>query len=272
MIYLFISLLTLLLGVVFAPRLKTLPKAMAFGDGFVTIFVCGLVLLHIFPHAFNEIEYWSLLFFFFGLLIPFFLERIQGASSIGIVLFGLGFAVHAFLDGVGLHVGDIQTDIFPHTVHASDHHEDHHHAPEHSGSALVFAVITHRIPIALFLGFTAIKKPNLAYTFAVVIAMATILGFAFGADIPEFGIVQAVLAGILLHVISGHSFITDKTQLTWMIRIFGGVCGGSLLLLIVDHHCSSFFLDIWTYLSVFFLVGMLFYLPKNSCISSEQAA
>jgi hypothetical protein len=187
-----------------------------------------------------------------------------------LILVGLGFSLHAFLDGVGLQqevldgVSSIVGDV------SLEGNHNHDGAPQ-ANSAIVLAVLAHRIPIGLFLGFAAIRKRSLAYTFAFIISMSTIGGYFLGAVIPASGAIQALLGGALLHVITGHSFIETLSEKAWSVRVIGAIGGGVLLLLMNDTHAhSSLFLEIWSLGSLLLLVVMALQLPRHHCIACED--
>ena len=122
----------------------------------------------------------------------------QGESRWVLALAILGLALHATLDGAALGAGG--------------HHEHGpvEHAPRELGATL--AILVHRLPVGLLVWWTV--RPSLGKKVAIgtlgALAAATVLGYMLSAQIAHIesgeaaGLVNALLAGGLLHVILGH--------------------------------------------------------------------
>ena len=195
------SLLAVLAAPVVIGVLRRLPGGAApgFFDGFVTVSIGGLVLLHILPHAAAEGGIWAVVAAIFGVLIPVACEAMvdrrsgRGGRSVTLVVALSGLALHALLDGVALTAGS------------------HGHAHAHD-RLLALAVVLHRLPvgIAIWWVVTPLHGRGIAATALSVIAVATTVGF-FGAgtvhpvlDGSGWAVFQALVAGALLHVVVGH--------------------------------------------------------------------
>ena len=264
MFLLFISLLSLFFGLFLAPKLLGISNALSFFDGFVSIFVGDLVLFHIFPHSFSDIGMWALPLFFLGVVIPIYLEKRERQGLFSLVLLGVGFSIHAFLDGVGLYMDNVVS-------HMDTSHVGHHHDQEHASSTVVWAVLAHRIPVGLYLGFASLRSPKIAYFLAVLISLATVFGFFIGSSIPWVGAIQALIGGALLHVISGHRLVNPHMPENWPVRIAGVLTAGIVLFVMSDLHLESLFLEMWSLASLLFLAFMAVQLPKHECISCDEA-
>ena len=261
MFLLLISLAALFLGILSASMIVRYGRFLAFLDGFLSIFVGALVLFHIFPHSFSEVGYWAVPLFLLGCIIPVFLESFGTKTNFAIVLIALAFSIHGFLDGVGLQLGASLLE---------ESHKGHTHGDGHNTHALSLAVIAHRIPMGLFLGFAAMRMKSFAYILAAIIALATFAGFAWGAKLPAMEGLQALLGGGLMHVITGHSFLENVHPKEWTNRIVGAVFAGCVMMCIAEVHAESLFLDIWNIASLLFLVLMTFQVPQHECITCEE--
>ena len=261
MFTLFVSLFSLFLGLWIAPKLMHYTKSLSLFEGFLSVFIGGLVLFHIFPHSFSDVGYWALPLFVFGALIPLFLERTQRSSVLSLIFLGVGFSIHAFMDGLGLQL---------HEALPLDGHLGHAHEHEHEQTTLVWAILAHRIPVGIFLGCTAITKPKLSFSFAILISLATVSGFLLGGTIPYIGAVQAVIGGALLHVIAGHRIVDPHIEQKTSIRILGALTAGLFLFFMSDGHMESTFLEVWSFVSLCFLSYLSIQIPNHACNSCEQ--
>lgn len=97
----------LILGPLLAQLADRIESARSAVDAFTAVALGGIVLLHIWPHAFLTAGVWTLVGGLLGLLLPFVLHGSLHAHEEKIypgfvVLAFLGLAVHATLDGVAL--------------------------------------------------------------------------------------------------------------------------------------------------------------------------
>ena len=258
MFVLIVSLISLVLGLCIAPHLMRFTRSLSFFEGFVSIFIGGLVLFHIFPHSFSDVGYWALPLLFLGAFIPEFIEKKQGTGVLTLIFLGLGFSIHAFLDGLGLQLHD--------ALLVENASVEHQHTHEHEESSLVWAILAHRIPVGLFLGFAAIQKPKLAYFFCFLICLATVSGFYLGREIPFMGGLQAIIGGTLLHVIIGHRIVDPHIEQNMSIRSMGAITAGLFLFLSSDGHMDTAFLEAWSFASFCLLLYLTVQIPKHECI------
>lgn len=194
---LIISVLALVLGPILYRVADSARTTLLTLDGFVMIAICGLVLVHIIPHAAAIAGPLALLLAVLGFLGPTLVEHhlrnaAQHAHIATLVFACLGLVAHAFIDGVALGVPTLE-------------HEGSH---EH-GSILAIAIILHRLPVAITIWWL-LKPSSGTFTAAVVllgIGVATVLGFQLSEVAGAYlnarwvGFVQALVAGSLLHVV-----------------------------------------------------------------------
>lgn len=108
-------------------------------DAFVAVSLGGIVLLHLWPHAFLVAGSWALVGGLAGLLLPFLLHGSLHNHEHKIypgmlVLAFLGMAIHAALDGVALLSPVIaDTTTLDAAAHDAAAHEGHNHAGHHDG-------------------------------------------------------------------------------------------------------------------------------------------
>lgn len=186
-------------------------------DAFAAVSLGGIVILHIWPHAFLTAGAWTLVGGLLGLLLPFLLHGSLHSHERKIypgfvVLAFLGLAVHATLDGVAL-FSPLADEVTATAEAAITVGQDGHHAHD-QGSAmlLALAVILHRLPMGLAVWWFAV--PILGRRFAtallLAIAAATVLGFSVAGQLlvdlsmPGIAVFEATIAGMLLHVVMGH--------------------------------------------------------------------
>jgi uncharacterized protein len=194
MLFLIASLLVLGVGpssYALAEHVPLLFKAL---DLFVVVAVGALVLLHIVPETVEKGGLVLLLPMLVGLLGPTVLERalsgLERQTHVAVVLFVLiGLAVHALLDGVAL--------VLPHAEESL------------LDLSLPMAVVLHRVPVSLLLWW--LIRPTygvgLAWLALAIEGLGTVVGFVLAQKLaahlasPAVAIVQALVAGSLLHVV-----------------------------------------------------------------------
>lgn len=181
-------------------------------DAFTAVSLGGIVILHIWPHAFLTAGAWTLVGGLLGLLLPFLLHGSLHSHERKIypgfvILAFLGLAVHAILDGVALFSPLAEES----ATALADHDADDHHG---QGSALLlaFAVILHRLPMGLAVWWFAVPMLGRKFAISLLVAIggATILGFSVAGQLlvaismPGIAVFEATIAGMLLHVVMGH--------------------------------------------------------------------
>ena len=201
-LYLAASLLPLAIAP-WAARLADRSAAATSGlDSFVAVTVSGVALFHVLPHTFLEAGLWTLPAMAFGFVLPLGLghshsPRRERARSALILIAFLGLGLHAALDGLALFAPHAE----PHSGHGAA-----------SGSLLALAVVLHRLPMALAIWWIAAPSlgPRIAAGLLGTIGVATVGGFVVAGEIwgglssPTFAVLQAAIAGMLLHMVLGH--------------------------------------------------------------------
>lgn len=219
------SLLALLVGpLVF--RSARARRSVAAVDAFALVAVSGLVLVHILPQSFALCGWIVVPVCLLGLFGPGLLcgtRLFHGRQSqvVALPLALLAIALHALLDGVAI---------------ASDQ------AGVAAGSSeLALAVVLHRVPVGL--GIWWLVRPlyglRAAAGMLLGIALFSTLGFLFGdallAAAPQgaIALVQALLAGSLLHVILRHppTATGDEPAGRWRLAsALGGLAAVALVI------------------------------------------
>lgn len=196
MALLLLSLAALLVGPVVERLVRRAAWTEAMLDGFVLTALVGLILIHVLPHNVEVAGLWAFVAAGVGFLVPLLLEgrlHQHGDGSKGLhrwllVAGFLGYAIHASLDGLALATG----------------HDDHGDA----GELLGVAVVLHRIPVGLAIWWLLRPAVGPLGTLAIIgtIAASTIAGYGAsawlleGLERPSVGLLQALVAGSLLHV------------------------------------------------------------------------
>ena len=198
------SLLLVVLGYGLARRVEGRDLLRAGLDGLVLVTVSGLALLFILPHALGVLGGWAAVgLCTLGFLVPTLSERLlhrhEGEGPWPIPALALvALAIHCGLDGAVLAEGGS--------------HAGHEHVHEEGALAATFAILLHRLPVGLFLGSTvrALLGPRWALGGVAVVLSATLAGHFLHGTIEPFaegqgaGVMNALLAGGLLHVVLGH--------------------------------------------------------------------
>ncbi len=198
-----LAVLALGLGPILASLLARRPRLYAALDGFVLLLIGGLCLAHLLPHAFEVLGGAAVPLAAAGFVLPLVAERLlhrhRAGESPGVLALALvGLLIHAALDGAALAVPAVEE----HAGHA------------HDGSSLdvSLAVLIHRVPEGLLVWWSVGPAfgRRAAYLMLALIACSTFGGFVLSQPVAALaggrfaGVVQAVLAGALLHVVIDH--------------------------------------------------------------------
>ena len=251
MILLALGILTLFAGLALWPALSARARWMAATDALTVVMVAGLVLLHVVPHALEDVGAWALLTLGLGLMAPTLVERAQRARQgrgqawawlLGVIIMA-GVALHSAIDGMAL-------------AQALDPHAHAGHSHGHGSSlAMSLAVILHRLPAGLALGWLIGAPRGMRWAVAAALGMAaaTTLGWAahqlHWMDHHHAGhggghasaLFEALVAGSLLHLVLGHQMpaapcerTTLRTLARW--RWAGATLGALALLAMTASH------------------------------------
>jgi hypothetical protein len=195
--YLVASLVSLCFGPALGSALERAPKVKAAIEWAVTGGLLALILAHVIPEAIELAHFWVFPVVAASVLATLGLEKWAGlAKSSSAVVFGLGMlalGVHSALDGAALGGS---------------------HGPG-AGHGLAIAVVLHRIPTSMAIWWLVKRTLGTPWAAAVMVwdGASTVLGYfageaMIGAASPMVvGLVQAVIAGALLHVafhVRGH--------------------------------------------------------------------
>ncbi|MCP4867233.1 MAG: hypothetical protein GY898_00765 [Proteobacteria bacterium] len=183
-----------LAALLFGPPLLKLasgsPWALRLLDGFVYVAIGGLVLLHVLPEVVATSGWAALVAAAIGLVGPSTIEKrleqsARQAHEAALLLAVVALSLHGLFDGMAL-TGEAE-----------------HHAE------LGLAVVLHRLPVGLTLWW--LIQPTRGTRAAAgalgAIAVATVAGFFLGGaaagalEAPAMGLVYALVAGSLLHVV-----------------------------------------------------------------------
>lgn len=202
------------------------------------------MLLHVWPQAWFRAGYWAILVGVIGFSLPalFHLESVRRtvkerqALPALMALAVIALAIHAAVDGMAL---------FGANGHAHPpEHGDLAPEPDDRGMVLAFAVVLHRLPLALAVWWLA--RPNFGRRAAIAllagIGAATLVGYAAAGrvlvDLGSTGaaLFEAGVGGMLLHVVlGGHRHDPDPARRAPPHRRLLAALGvvGALVLLLV---------------------------------------
>ncbi len=233
------SVAALLLGPVLHRVATIQPLTMITLDNFVAVVVLGLVGLEIMPSALAMAGLPALAALLLAVVGPGVLDRslhrtVRQTQHATLLLAAAGMVLHSFTDGMALASARASTT--------------HSHSLE-------VAVIVHQMPVATALWWllapTGTKRAALAL---VALGAATVAGFclsenSFATIDPRWlGLLQAVFAGFLLHVLAHRSKVGSVVSTTTFSRAAAAVGGLAGLLLLGflaqstshDHDGESF--------------------------------
>jgi hypothetical protein len=226
------SLLALVIGPLVFERVRGAWTLSAL-DGFALVAVGGLVGVHILPQSFEVAGWWAAPVVLLGFLGPGLLcgsRLLSGATGnrITLPLALLGIALHALLDGVALGGSGAGDGL----------------------DALAWAVVLHRISDGL--GIWWLARPaygkRVALLLLATLAGFSVLGYALDAQLEArvsqswFALLQALIAGSLLHVILRHPPNAPREGQAATTRLasgLGGLAGLALVLLLEGFHVEG---------------------------------
>ncbi len=195
MLVLLLSLVALACGPLLATVLSRTPRAHDFLDGLVLVALCGLVLVHVLPHAVGLAGGPALLAAALGFLMPYGLERLTsrgsrlGAHRFLVPVVATSFGVHGFIDGAAL--------------------VDHASEAAAPASVIALAIVLHRFPdgLAIWSVVRPMRGARAALVVLGALGVLTIVGFVAGGPAldgraaPWIALLQSFVAGSVLHVI-----------------------------------------------------------------------
>ena len=234
-----LSIIALFTGPILVPLALRARWATGAIDSFVLVVIGGFVFLHLLPISLEAGGAPAWLAALFGLLAPILAERglhrgHRNTHRAILLIAGLGLAVHAFIDGMGLREPHLHTHG---GVPCSAH--------DHTNPYLAWAIILHQIPVSIGIWWVLPRTFNKRIALSVLVGHAafTALGFALGshalagASQQGMAVFQALLCGSLLHVVL-HSDIpaplTERPSKYQFPSLFGSILA-VLVLLGISH-------------------------------------
>lgn len=197
-----ILILSVLTGVVIVFGLKPSTKTVQLLLAFSGAYLLSITILHLLPEVYisnnSSVGLYILLGLLLQLILDFFSKgaehghiHVQENNTFPWALF-ISLSLHAFMEGIPL---------------AHNHHHDH----------LLWAIVIHKIPIAIILGTFFVKSSiskSTAILFLVLFSLMSPLGNLAGENIPfliEYKTeITAVIIGIFLHISTIILFETSK--------------------------------------------------------------
>ena len=174
-------------------------------QGFVVGSIFMLVAVELLPHAIEDAGAGALLAAAIGLVLPILLDRVLrgGAATTHryvSAFWAIVLVLHGVLDGLaiagsGLDLASVSSSTPP-DLHVAHTHE-----------TLGLGIVLHRLPAALSIAWLLSKTPRLMSLTLSAIGLATLGGYYLApdwlatSDLQVFGLFQAFVAGMLLHVV-----------------------------------------------------------------------
>lgn len=208
-------------------------------DSFCVVTISGFALLHLLPECAAQAGWLVLPLALVGFVLPTLAERSlhrghPGMRRLVLVLALLGMAAHDTLDG--LFLADAGH------AHAHDH-SGHEHLHYHDGEVTAWAIILHRIPEGI--GIWWIVPRTLGMRAALLVTAVTVGGTLFGFFLGHqlidatsqrgLALLQALLAGSLLHVVFHAHIPAPRDQGRWHFASVAGAAIAMVVLWFVIH-------------------------------------
>ena len=196
--------LSVLIGIIIVfgvkPSAKTVQLLLAFSGAYLL----SITILHLLPEVYSSINSSIGLFILLGLLFQLFLDFFSKGAEHGHIhnqetndfpwaLF-ISLSLHAFMEGIPL---------------AHNHHHDH----------LLWAVVIHKVPIAIILGTFFVSSgisKKYALLFLILFSLMSPLGSLAGENIAFLITyktqISAIIIGIFLHISTIAICISGKSK------------------------------------------------------------
>ncbi len=235
------ALVSLAAGPALATALLRLPRLHAALDGFVLTVVVGLGLCVLLPEATATLGApLAVGLALAGFVLPTIVERVmrRHAGQMTPVLWLAlgGLLLHEALDGAGIALGAGATGEAGHAHGAGAAHDHGGHG--HDGAVL--AILVHRLPVGALVWWSVEPALGRRAAWGLIGAMlvATAGGFALGGHLlelpgPAIGVVHALLAGALVHVVLDHA-PPGHTERLPLPSALGALLGATALAATVD--------------------------------------
>ncbi len=197
-----VLILSVLIGILIVFGLKPNAKTVQLLLAFSGAYLLSITILHLLPEVYNSTHTSIGLFILLGLLFQLILDFFSKGAEHGHIHFQensafpwalfISISIHAFMEGIPL---------------AHNHHHDH----------LLWAIVIHKIPIAVILGTFFLRSTiskKYAILFLVVFSLMSPLGSLAGENIPVLITyktqITAIIIGIFLHISTIILFETSK--------------------------------------------------------------
>lgn len=194
--------LSVLVGIVIVFGLKPSTKTVQLLLAFSGAYLLSITILHLLPEVYHTHNESIGLFILIGLLLQLILDFFSKGAEHGHIhiqqdvvfpwaLF-ISLCLHSFMEGIPL---------------ANNHHHEH----------LLWAIVIHKVPIAIILG-TFFVKSNISkqnsILFLVLFSLMSPLGSLAGENIPLLVTyktqISAIIIGVFLHISTIILFETSK--------------------------------------------------------------
>jgi hypothetical protein len=194
--------LSVLVGIVIVYGLKPSTKTVQLLLAFSGAYLLSITILHLLPEVYISNNKSIGLFILLGLLLQLILDFFSKGAEHGHIHFQendsfpwalfISISLHAFMEGIPL---------------AHNHHHDH----------LLWAIVIHKVPIAIILGTFFVKSnisKNYAIMFLILFSLMSPLGSLAGENITILITyktqITAIIIGIFLHISTIILFETSK--------------------------------------------------------------
>lgn len=218
-----VLILSVLVGIVIVFGLKPSTKTVQLLLAFSGAYLLSITILHLLPEVYHVHHESIGVFILMGLLLQLILDffskgaehghiHIQQNSTFPWALF-ISLCLHSFMEGIPL---------------ANNHHHDH----------LLWAIVIHKVPIAIILG-TFFVKSNISkqnsILFLVLFSLMSPMGSLAGENIPLLITyktqITAIIIGIFLHISTIILFETSKDHKFNLLKFIAILVGMVVALL-----------------------------------------
>jgi zinc transporter ZupT len=215
-----VLILSVLIGIVIVFGLKPSTKTVQLLLAFSGAYLLSITILHLLPEVYSSANSSIGLFILLGLLFQLIIDFFSKGAEHGHIHFQensifpwalfISLAIHAFMEGIPL---------------AHNHHHEH----------LLWAIVIHKIPIAIILGTFFVKsnfQKRYAVLFLVLFSLMSPLGSLAGENISLLITfktqITAIIIGVFLHISTIILFETSKNH-TFNLLKFTAILIGMLV-------------------------------------------
>jgi len=155
-------------------------------DGFTVVAIGGLALLELAPNALTDGGLLAALFLAAGFALPMWLHKLGDLGQFSDRILVIFLTLHTMVESAALATADA-----------------------HSVEALGLAIVAHQLPVGLA-AYSLAPRSRAGWLSVLVIGLGMVVGFfageaaAMAMSVQQSAWLQAMAAGSLLHVLSGH--------------------------------------------------------------------